>query len=123
VLGWEAGVGFGIDSASFGSVDVTSTTAEIYGGARKTFMDPAGQWHPYVAGGLSYINGELDVAGFSESAGSLGGYLHGGVLLDITEDMYLGLDLRTLFGTDLTIAGFSGDADYTQLAVMVGWAF
>ena len=36
---------------------------------------------------------------------------------------YVGIDGRVLFGSSLTILGDSTDADYGQLAVVVGFAF
>ena len=103
---------------------ITSATAELYGGIRKTFGNPNGRWHPYIGGGLSLIRAGAEIGGFSENDSSPALYAHGGILLDISKSMYLGLDLRGLFGSEIDLPSFgTTDADYTQLALVLGWSF
>ena len=106
--------------------DAEANFLEVYGGVRKTWDTSKGQWHPYVAGGLSVINADAEVAvpGFgsaSDDDTSLGGYLHGGAYYDVSENFFVGVDARALLGTDIELAGASGDADYLQFAVVLGF--
>lgn len=124
-VGWEVGLGGSADSATidvgFGPQDATLSTGELYGGVRKTFG--SGNVRPYVGGGLSFINLDVELDSASEDDNSLGMYLHGGVEFILGQSFALGLDLRALFGSDITIAGFSTDADYAQAALTLGWRF
>ena len=45
------------------------------------------------------------------------------VTFDVSDDVFLGFDLRGVFGSDLSLFGVSGDADYQQLALLVGTSF
>lgn len=122
LVGWEVGIMGSSDDSTVAGFDVTGTTAEFYGGVRKTFG--SGRVRPYVGGGLSVINSEVEVSGVGkDDDDSLAGYAHVGVSVDVTAAFFLGLDLRALFGSDMSIAGVSTDADYAQLALVLGWAF
>jgi hypothetical protein len=120
-VGWEVGLGGSSDDDTFGGFDVTGSTAELYGGVRKTFG--SGTVRPYVGGGLSFINAEVEVGSASEDDSSVAMYLHGGVQFLLGDSFALGLDLRALLGSDITIAGVDGDADYGQAALTLGWRF
>jgi hypothetical protein len=121
-VGFEVGLMGSSDDDNVGGVDLTGSTGELYGGVRKTFGSDVVR--PYVGAGLSYIDAKIEASGFGdEDDSSIAGYIHGGVDFDITESFFLGVDLRFLFGSDLNIAGFDTDADYTQLALRLGWAF
>lgn len=130
VLGWEFGFAGSSDSEDvefFGEeLEVTASTAELYGGIRKSF--PVGIFRPYIGGGVAYIFSELELEDdFGNSAsvddGSVAGYVHIGAMFDITRWFFLGIDLRLLFGSDLDYDGFESDADYGQLALRIGAAF
>ena len=121
-IGWEIGLLGSADETTVIGFDVEATTGELYGGVRKTFG--SGVARPYVGGGLSFINAEVDVAGLgSADDSSPAAYAHAGISFDVTSSFFLGADLRLLFGSDMTIAGVSGDADYAQLAIHLGWSF
>jgi hypothetical protein len=123
VVGFEVGLAGSYDNENVAGFDIDGTTAELYGGVRKTFVTGS-VVRPVLGAGLSLIDAEVQVAGFgSGDDTSLAGYAHGGVDFDITEAFFLGLDLRWLFGSDIEIAGISGDADYVQLALVIGFAF
>jgi hypothetical protein len=117
-IGWEVGLAGSTDESG----PWTGSTAEVYGGLRKSFGED--NVRPYIGGGLSLINAEWELGGVSVGDDtSLAAYLHGGVQFLVSPTFFLGLDVRTLFGSDVTIAGFDGDADYTQMAVTFGWRF
>ena len=121
-VGFEVGIMGSKDDDDIAGTDVTGSTRELYAGVHKTFGSDVVR--PYVGAGLSYINAKIDVDGFGDDDdSSFAAYLHGGVDFDVTESFYLGLDARFLFGSDLTVAGFDTDADYGQLALVLGFAF
>lgn len=129
--------GFGLEVGTLGSlstnggvsgdVDVTGAAAEFFGGARYTHSFDESPWHPYVGAGVTMI-----IAGVDNDEGgqvaddqdlSIGGYVRAGVMYDVTEVVTVGVDLRSVFGTDLELETVSGDADYNQLALVLGFRF
>jgi hypothetical protein len=116
-------IGFEVGIAGSGDEDgaVEASTGELYAGFRKTFGDQA--VHPYIGGGLAYIASEVEVGGADDDDASAAAYVHGGVQFDITDAFFVGVDLRVLFGSDLEIGGVDTDADYGQLALVLGFAF
>jgi len=121
ILGWEVGLMGSYTSDDVFGVSLDATTGEIYGGVRKTFLQSTVR--PYVGAGLSAINARLEGGGVSDDDTSLGIYGHGGAIVMLGQSFHLGLDLRGLFGTDVELFGVSGDADYVQLALVLGWLF
>ncbi len=125
-LGFEVG-GIGSLSTENGfatNPDVTGAAAELFGGARYWFKGER-RWTPYVGAGLAAI-----IAGVDDDQGgqvaddqdfSLGFYAHGGVQYNLNDLLFLGLDVRTLFGTDLDLTTVSGDADYLQFMLVLGF--
>jgi hypothetical protein len=102
--------------------DVEASTSEFYGGIRKTFGQDVVR--PYIGGGLSFINSKIEVVGVGDDDdSSIAAYLHGGIGFQISQAVVLGLDLRFLFGSDLTLAGVNTDADYTQATLFIGFGF
>lgn len=124
-IGWEVGGmgSLGTKGAVGGNVDVTGAAAEIYAGARYIYRRD--RLHPYVGGGLSAIFAGVDDDNVGQVADdqdlTMGVYLHGGFQYDLTSFLFIGLDLRTLFGTDLELTTISGDADYWQLGLVLGF--
>lgn len=109
------------------TVDVTGKTGEIAAGVRKTFLKDE-RFHPYLGGGLAAIQAKFrgeDSTGVSASDDDTSGafYVHGGVDFDLGPSFVIGLDLRMLFGSDITLFGVNGDADYGQLALLIGVRF
>jgi hypothetical protein len=107
-----------------GSFNVRGRTSEFSAGLRKTFSSGPGSVSPYVGAGLSLIRAALkgDNGGvFAEDDDtSAGVYVHGGIDFPIGPSLTLGVDLRALGGTDITIFGASAKADYAQLALVLG---
>ncbi|MEM8713863.1 MAG: outer membrane beta-barrel protein, partial [Planctomycetota bacterium] len=125
-IGFEVGGlgSLGTDDGVTGEVDVTGAAAELYGGGRYWFRTDS-RWTPYVGAGLSAILAGVDndIGGqvADDQDFSIGFYLHGGVQYDLNDYMILGLDLRTLQGTDLELETTTGDADYVQLGLILGF--
>jgi opacity protein-like surface antigen len=110
------------------TIDVTGKTAELSAGVRKTFLKDDGHFHPYLGGGLAAIQakfrGELSTGGAaSDDDTSAALYVHGGVDFDLGPAFLIGLDLRFLGGSDITLFDANGDADYGQLALVLGVRF
>lgn len=125
-LGFEVG-GLGsisTDNGIAGNPDVTGAAAEIYGGARYWFKGDR-RWTPYVGGGLAAIMAGVDNDEGGQVADdqdfSLGLYAHGGLQYELTDTLYLDADVRALFGTDLELETISGDADYVQFLLGIGF--
>lgn len=118
ILGFEMGVSRTSDEASVSGGKFEATVKEIYMGARKTW-GASGELHPYLGGGLSFVEAEADASGLgSEDDNSFGLYAHGGAYWTLGEHFNLGADVRALVGTDL---GF-GDANYVQAAILLGYS-
>ena len=116
-FGWELGVSRTSEEASSGGMELEATIKEIYMGPRKTWG--ASHFHPYVGLGLTWIDADADVSGVgSDDDSSFGLYGHGGAYWTFGEHFNLGADLRAVVGTDIEF----GDADYFQLAVVVGYS-
>ena len=121
-VGFEVGLLGSSDESSAAGFDVEGSSGELYAGVRKTFGE--GVARPYLGGGLSFIHSEFEVSGFgSDDDQSAALYVHGGVLFDVSESFFVGLDLRLLLGSDLEIAGVETDADYSQFALVAGVSF
>lgn len=125
-LGFEVGAqgSLGLDGGLSGDSDVTGASAELYGGGRY-FVKLDSKWRPYVGVGLSAI-----IAGVDDDEGgqvaddqdfTFGVYAHGGVQYDINESLFLGVDVRGLFATDLNLDTINGDADYFQIGLGLGF--
>jgi len=120
LIGFEAGFMGSADEANASGTSVVASTAEFYGGVRKTFRRHA-RLQPYLGGGLSLIASRIDGLLADDSDTAFGGYVHGGATVRLGKSFHLGLDLRTLFGTSMTLLGNSTDADYSQVAIVLGW--
>jgi hypothetical protein len=122
-VGWEVGLAGSYGSNRLFGADLDGSTTELYGGVRTTFVTKS-LVRPVLGAGLSVIHADVEVSGFGQlDDSSLAGYVHGGVDFDLTDAFFLGLDLRVLFGSDIEGAGAEGDADYAQLALVIGFAF
>jgi len=122
-IGWEIGLGGSADSDKVLGADVDVTVGELYGGVVKSFLPGDSVVRPYLGGGVSYLTADVDVPGGGDDDSSLAAYLHGGAAFNVTQSFYLGVDLRVLFGSDITLGGIGTDADYEQFTVFLGFGF
>ena len=129
---------FGLEVGTAGSYDqadlvvsstvftFTGSTWEVYLGPRLETALGNSPVRIYAGLGPSLISAfyEGEVSGFAlnDSDTSFGFYLHAGALLELGS-FNVGLDLRTLTGTSISLFNFDMDADYTQLAVVAGFRF
>lgn len=122
--GFEASAGRGADEANVGGFDVESTTDELAFGVRKEFgLGEGVRLKPYVGAGGAFLQAEAEVGPASADDDTFGAYAHGGVRLDVTEALYVGFDVRGMFGTSVEFGGFEGDVDYVQYGITVGVNF
>jgi hypothetical protein len=119
--------GFGLETGLFFStaddleedtgVTVSLDVLEITLGGRYTFTE-FGPILPYFGGGLDLISanvsGELNGTEVSVPLDSeLGFYIHGGVSFLLGESFLIGIDIRSVSGTD--------ELDSTQVAAVIGF--
>lgn len=120
-LGFEAGWFASRSLKQQSGTEIEGHSSEIFLGAQKSFGLQA--VHPYLGMGVSIIATRLDVRGSSDDGASLGYYAHGGIRFDVSSSLYLGLDLRTLYGSDIEYDAGTVDGDYVQWALLAGFAF
>jgi opacity protein-like surface antigen len=130
-LGFEAGFQTAaatdhVSASGTDGIDTTSTEFELYGGLHKTFRrDSVVQ--PFVGAGVTYVEAGLEVASdtytLDDNDTSIGYYVHGGLQARIANHLVIGLDLRIVRGTAVTLFDQSGDADYEQALLIVALGF
>ena len=106
----------------FGVANTEISATELYLGIRTPAPDSPVR--PYLGGGLTFLEGEVSFSGAlngSESGSTIALYVHAGVQTAIAEHLLLGIDLRAVFGADITIAGIPFDGDYQQIAATIGF--
>jgi hypothetical protein len=130
-FGWEMGISGSTEEDSVGNgvdqVDFTGSFYEFYAGARFWVLDPDARVQPYVGAGFSAINAKAEIdqgpAHAKDDDTSAAAYAHIGVLVPLGASFHVGVDARILFGSDIELEGFDTDADYQQLAFLLGWSW
>lgn len=125
----RSGESFGFEAALLGSYDDVglfgttreASTAEVSFGLRKTFGQETVR--PRLGAGISFIGATIEGGGSRDDDSSLAGYAHGGLGVRMSDAVELGFDFRVLFGSELRLEGQDTDADYSQFAFFVAWAF
>ncbi|MFQ5653270.1 MAG: outer membrane beta-barrel protein [Planctomycetota bacterium] len=106
-------------------IDVEARVAEVYLGVRKAIEFDTIPIVVYGGVGPTLISAEFDAAigglGVSDDDSSLAGYVHAGIYWRILQRVNLGLDFRGVFGSDLELFGVDTDADYSQVAFLLGF--
>lgn len=108
--------------------DLTASVGELYVGPRLTFdAGERGGFVPFAAAGVTYLAGELEAIqgslAVSDRDSSVAGYAHAGFYYLFASKLRVGVDARSVFGSDLTLFGVEADADYGQIALVVGGEF
>ena len=122
-FGGEAGMNIGIGTGSLDGLDARGSVIEFYAGLRKTWGDLDKRWHPYVGFGASILRAEFRLSDFSLGDWGIAPYAHAGIHYDVTDRLSIGVDVRSLFASSVNIGGISGDVDYTQVALALGWLY
>lgn len=108
---------------------VESLKFEGYFGIHRTFLRGS-NFMPYVGAGLSlfYYDAQknTDAPGLhrhddDEGGFAYGAYAHGGLAVQVSENVQLGLDLRMVGFTDVNDLGGDGDIDYQRVAFFIGF--
>ena len=121
LVGFEAGFLYSDDDDSDGASMVDASILELYAGVRKTFTAADGRLHPYLSGGVSFLNVDVESSGpdtptFGDED-TFGGYFRGGIYYMATDVVRVGFDYRLLFGSDLDDGA---DADYDLISLTLG---
>lgn len=108
-----------------GILDYEVSSNEIYAGMRVSTGDA--QFRPYLGVGLTRIEVEAalndGILELSASDSAVGLYAHAGIQASLNEHIWVGFDVRSVFGTDMELSGIETDADYFQFAGMLGFWF
>lgn len=121
-FGWEAAIFYASDDGTNFGGNVSASATEFAFGIRKT-MNLSGRLRPYIGIGLAGIKAELKDAAGDDDDSTAGVYGHGGLYWDVGQNFHLGVDVRGVFGTDVTLNGNDADVDYVQGAVFGGMSF
>jgi opacity protein-like surface antigen len=112
-----------------GEFEVELDYYELYSGLHRTFLRGT-RIQPYVGAGLSIIwwdaEKRFNAPGQAEREDeddnfAFGAYVHGGLSIQLTENLQVGLDLRALYGTDVEDLFGAGDLDYQRIALFIGF--
>jgi outer membrane protein with beta-barrel domain len=114
--------GSNVTKSVFGT-DVKAEVHEIFFGANKTWNLKKGKMHPFAGAGIADVTAKFSGGGLSDSDSSTGVYLHGGIFWRLGHRFNIGFDGRVMLGTNITLNGASGDSNYTQLGVLLGFGW
>ena len=106
---------------------LTRSVSELSFGVMKIW-EPRGNIRPFVGGGLSSVTATFEddnptIGKITQDDTSPGFYVQGGVFWRIGTRFNIGLEARMLRGTDISIGGADGDADYDQFGLVLGWGW
>ena len=103
-----------------GGVDIDGTTSELRFGVKKIW-EPNEIMRPFLGGGLSLMNAEVDINGLGSDDGSgVGFWLSGGVYWTLNNSFNLGFELGYSQG-DVDIAGYDANAGGGHAALILGY--
>lgn len=109
-----------------GTVDFSGSVSEVSLGALKEWKLKHG-FRPFIEGGMAAVAAHEAASGpgfhLSETDTGTGFYGAGGVYWRIGSRLNVGVDVRALRGANIQIGDVSGDADYVQYGLLVGWGW
>jgi len=115
-----------VTEPGFGSVEIEGTLEELSFGVHKTF-EPGRNVRPFLGGGVSSLTASLEIDALGERLEeddrSFAIYGQGGVYWRIGSRFNLGLDVRMVTRSDMSIEGIEFDSDYTQVGLLLGWGW
>jgi hypothetical protein len=132
--GWPIHIALGLHTSGVekeyrsGPVEkITAGVSELSFGIARVWATE-GRTRPFLSGGLSFVGTgyEFDTVSSGnpdDDDSSIGVWIEGGVYWRLTRHFNLGLFGRALGGTDITLFGIEGDADYWQAGPMLGWSW
>lgn len=122
--GYEFGlIGSYDDQDVLSDADVDMLVLDLFAGFR--VQKPQGTIRPFIAfgGAITYVDvgADLGFASGSEQTATFGGYVHGGINLEIARDLDLVFEVRQRVGQD---ADFNGtEVDIDNITFAIGMAF
>src|SRR6266850_5252965 len=96
---------------------------EISFGVNKTWDLRGRRMHPFAGGGAEELRVVVHGAGNTTADTSPGLYAHGGIFWRIGRRFNIGFDGRTVAWTKVHFGGFSFNANYHQLDLLLGWGW
>ena len=103
--------------------DFTGSITELFFGVNKTWSPAGARMHPYVGGGMASVTAKIEGGGSVTDDTSSALYIHGGAFWCVGHRFNLGVDVRALGGTRVTIAGLDTNANYRQAGLVLGWGW
>lgn len=72
---------------------------------------------------MAFLDHEVEALGLTVSDDAIAPYAHIGMNFDVSDSLFVGVDLRTVFGAEY--GGLVGDpsGDYLQFAITLGFGF
>jgi hypothetical protein len=127
----EGGAHYAYDEADgvSGGQDVRlkGQTIELSAGLSYSFL--VGRLRPYVGAGLAFqfltlrgIDEDSDTV-FDDDDAAVGGYIKGGLLLQVSRISHVGIELRHLEGGEVMLDGTDLRTDYDQILLVFGTSF
>ena len=129
--GWPiqmvAGVHASVDAETAFGVDLTATITELSFGVSKIWK-VGKNTRPHIGGGAAMVTAalEAELGSFGSTSvddSSPGFYVDGGVYWRLGRRFNIGVDARVMLGTDIEFYGIKGDANYTQIGLLLGWGW
>ncbi len=125
---WDAPIAlaFGAHGSAREKDDITYAIGEVSAGV---LWKPKlkGAVHPYIGVGLANVTATITVDtgpfDIDDDDSSLGYYANAGVYWRLGKRFNLGFDARLMRGTDGEVLGVTGDADYFQAGLVVGFGW
>jgi opacity protein-like surface antigen len=124
-LGFECGLSIWGDHADVAGSDLDASAVEVSAGLRHAWsLGDRGNTRPYVSAGLTFLDGDVEVSsGGSVADEDLGTYLRAGVYWQTSKGLRFGVDYRHTYGLDFQAPGPDLDADFEQVAFVIGKSF
>lgn len=127
----EGGLHYSYDEAdgNSGGQDVRLKGQDLELSVGLNYSLPLARLRPYAGCGVAFqflnLRGVDQGAGtvFDDDDAAIGGYLKGGLLLQITRTSHVGLELRHLEGGDVSLDGTDLATDYDQVVIVFGNSF
>ncbi len=107
------------DDANLWSMEIESKTSELNVGVRKTW-NHFQYIHPFIDGGVSFINGEFKALGMSDDDSSGGAWIGGGIYWTLDEHLNIGLEVKGS-SADVNLFGVDVDAGGGHYGLLVGY--
>ena len=123
MFGFEFGLQIASDDGRVLGIDTEVNTDEVSAGLRKTLGDPESGMRPYIGAGIALLDQEVSALGLSISDDTFAPYAHVGVNFDITESLFVGVDLRSVFGAEFGDFVTDPSGDYVQFGITLGFGF